>query len=104
MVDPHMPLLAEVRAIRARFGADDLNERRALRYPLTRSPAQEHDLRSGIRDGLPPQARPMAEDRHLVLRSARAVAARLQREHQRPAAPVHAQGDRPHPRQTNLAQ
>ena len=35
MVDPHMPLLAEIRAIRARFGADDLNERRTLRCPLS---------------------------------------------------------------------
>lgn len=35
MAEPHMPLLAEIRAIRARIGVDDLVEWRALRCPLS---------------------------------------------------------------------
>ena len=35
MIDPHMPLLAEIRAIRARLVADDLVDWRALRCPLS---------------------------------------------------------------------
>jgi len=47
--------------------------------------ATVHDLRPWQRDGLPPGTGATAEDRHLVLRSARPLAARQQREHQRTA-------------------
>ena len=45
-----------------------------------------------------------AEDRHLVLRSARPLATWQQRKHQRPASSVHAQGHRSERRQPDLAQ
>jgi hypothetical protein len=48
--------------------------------------APQPHLRPGPGDGLTPGAGPTAEDRHLVLRSPCAVAARLRREHQRPAS------------------
>ena len=35
MVDLHMPLLAEIRRIRAQLGADDGGEWRTLKYPLS---------------------------------------------------------------------
>jgi hypothetical protein len=35
MVDPHMPLLAEIRAVRARLGTEDVGDWRALRCPLS---------------------------------------------------------------------
>lgn len=57
MVDPHMPLLAEIRAIRARLGADDPSEWRTLQCPL--SPcltslflAQDADIKRGQCDAL----------------------------------------------------
>ena len=52
-------------------------------------------LRPWQRDGLPPGTGPPPEDRHLVLRPARPVAARLERKHQWFAAPVLPQGHRP---------
>ena len=35
MVDPHRPLLAEIRALRAQFGSDDPDDWRIWRYPLS---------------------------------------------------------------------
>lgn len=35
MVDPHMPLLAEIRTIRARLGTEDVGYWRTLRCPLS---------------------------------------------------------------------
>lgn len=35
MVDPHMPLLAEIRALRSRLGTDDAGDWRTLRCPLS---------------------------------------------------------------------
>ena len=69
-----------------------------------RRPAQEHDLRPGIRDGVSSRTRPTAEDRRLVLRSSCPLAARLEREHQRTAAPVHAQRERPRKPEPDMAE
>ena len=35
MIDPHMPLLAEIRALRSRLGTDDAGDWRTLRCPLS---------------------------------------------------------------------
>lgn len=35
MVDPHMPLLAEIRAVRAQLGTEDVGDWRTLRCPLS---------------------------------------------------------------------
>jgi len=35
MVDPHMPLLPEIRAVRARLGTEDVGDWRTLRCPLS---------------------------------------------------------------------
>ena len=62
------------------------NHAAAIDVVDARSTAQKHDLRPQLRDGLPPGTGAPPEDRHLVLRSARPEAARLQREHQRSSA------------------
>ncbi len=46
------------------------------------------DLRPWQRDGISPGTGPLPENRHLVLRPACSLAARLEREHQRSSAPV----------------
>ncbi len=55
----HETIYAARAAARRAEGGDD------------RGPAQEHDLRSRRRDGLPPRTRAAVEDRHPVLRPAR---------------------------------
>jgi len=57
--------------------------------------APSGDLRPWIGNGLPPGTGAKVEDRHPVLRSARPLAARFEREHQRSSAPVLPQGHRP---------
>src|SRR5512143_1901913 len=67
----------------------------ALRKSMTYGPRQ--------RVGLSPGAGPPPQDRHLVRRPTRPLTARLEREHQRPLTPVHAQGHGPERCQADLA-
>ena len=66
---------------------------------IPESLALDHDLRPGLGDGAARNLERRPVDRHLLLRPAQPVAARLQRERQRLGARVPAQGHGPQPGQ-----
>ena len=68
--------------------------RKAIRKPARRARPLHH-LGPGHRDGRPRELHRGHRRPDLLLRSPFALAAGIEREHQRPAAPIHAQGHRP---------
>jgi hypothetical protein len=83
----HLPDGYKAEQVRERLGREDPDAARAA--------ARVADVRSGARDARVKARQRRGRHRHLLLRSTCAVAARDQREHQRAAAPVLSERQRP---------